>query len=156
MTDKRVKYLIEPTDKKSVYEEQTWTNKLKNGKAVTIKVCNLYRWGEFHITVNEKEKSDLLTKETILLNDYEDYKLQYKCDRGYDFWLDIVDEDIYSDDELNEINILIYKSTGSNDDDDDKLYEYYDEAKMRRNGWDEIECEYALNAPFELKLIENE
>ena len=62
MTDQKQQYLIEPKHKKSVCEEQTWTNTLKNGKSVSVKVGNVYRGGEFHITINEKEKAELLKK----------------------------------------------------------------------------------------------
>lgn len=153
MTDQKQQYLIEPKYKKSVCEEQTWTNTLKNGKSVSVKVGNVYRWGHFHITINESEKADLLKKENVLINDYEDYELISMWDGGCDFWLDIVDEDKYSEEELNEINILLYKSGEEEDDDDD---EFYDEEIMCNNGWDEFECEYTLNAPVELKLIKDE
>lgn len=153
MTDQKQQYLIEPKHKKSVCEEQTWTNTLKNGKSVSVKVGNVYRWGEFHITINETEKAELLKKDIVLINDYEDNELLSMWDGGCDFWVDIVDEDKYSEEELKEINILLYKSAEEENDDDDELY---DEEKMCENGWDEIECEYTLNAPFELKLVKDE
>lgn len=153
MTDQKQKYLIEPKYKKCVYEEQIWRNTLKNGKKVAVKVGNLYRWGHFHITINEAEKADLLAKENVLINDYEDYELLSMWDGGCDFWLDIVDEDKYSEEELNEINMLLYKSGEEEDDDDDEVYE---EEKMCNNGWDEIECEYTLNAPFALSLVKDD
>ena len=153
MTDQKQQYLIETKHKKSVCEEQTWTNTLKSGKKVEVKVGNLYRWGHFHITINEKEKADLLKKENVLINDYEDYELISMWDGGCDFWVDIVDEDKYSEEELNEINILLYKSNEEENDDDDELY---DEEKMFDNGWDETECKYTLNAPFALSLVEDE
>lgn len=152
MTDQKQQYLIEPKHKKSVFEEQTWTNTLKSGKSVTVKVGNLYRWGEFHITINETEKAELLKKDNVLINDYEDYELLSMWDGGCDFWVDIVDEDKYSEEELNEINILLYKS-GEEENNDEELYEDYDEEIMCNNGWNETECEYTLNAPFELKLV---
>lgn len=153
MIDQKQQYLIETKHKKSVCEEQTWTNTLKNGKSVSVKVGNVYRGGEFHITINETEKADLLKKENVLINDYEDYELISMWDGGCDFWVDIVDEEKYSEEELDEINILLYKSNEEENDDDDELY---DEEKMFDNGWDETECEYTLNAPIELKLVDNE
>ena len=153
MIDQKQQYLIETKHKKSVCEEQTWTNTLKNGKSVSVKVGNLYRWGHFHITINETEKADLLKKENVLINDYEDYELLSMWDGGCDFWVDIVDEEKYSEEELDEINILLYKSNEEENDDDDELY---DEEKMFDNGWDETECEYTLNAPFALSLVKDE
>lgn len=156
MTDQKQQYLIEPKYKKSVCEEQTWTNTLKSGKKVAVKVGNVYRWGHFHITINKTEKADILTKDIVLINDYEDYELISMWDGGCDFWLDIVDEDKYSEEEINEINELLYKTAEEEDDDDDELYEDYDEEKMCENGWDETECEYTLNAPFALSLVKDE
>ena len=154
MTDQKHKYLIEPKYKKSACEELTWTNTLKSGKCISVKVGNLYRWAEFHITINKKEKAELLTKETILLNNYDNCEMLSMWDSGCDFWLDIVSEDNYTKKELDEIKILLYKS--SEDDDNDELYEDYDEEKMFTNGWVETKCEYILNAPFILTLDENE
>ena len=158
MVDKKQKYLIEPKYKKSACEELTWTNTLKSGKSVSVKVGNLYRWGEFHITINKKEQAELLTKETILLNNYDDCEMLSMWDGGCDFWLDIVDEDDYTKKELDEIKILLYKSSkdDDNDNDNDELHEDYDEEIMFINGWDETESEYILNAPFILTLAENE
>jgi hypothetical protein len=153
MTDQKQQYLIEPKHKKSVCEEQIWKNTLKNGKSVSVKVGNVYRGGEFHITINKKEQAELLTKKTILLNNYDDCEMLSMWDGGCDFWVDIVDEDKYSEEELNEIKILLYKSSKDDDNDDD---EFYDEEKMFINGWDETECEYILNAPFILTLVEDE
>ena len=153
MTDQKQQYLIEPKYKKSVCEEQIWKNTLKNGKSVSVKVGNVYRGGEFHITINETEKAELLKKDIVLINEYEDYELLSMWDGGCDFWVDIVDEDKYSEEELNEINILLYKSGEEEDDDDDELY---DEEKMFDNGWDEFECEYTLNAPVALSLVKDD
>ena len=156
MTHQKQQYLIEPKYKKSVCEEQTWTNTLKNGKSVSVKVGNVYRWGHFHITINESEKADLLKKENVLINDYEDYELISMWDGGCDFWLDIVDEDTYSEEEINEINILLYKSSEEEKEENDDDDELYDEEKMCENGWDETECKYTLNAPFALSLVKDE
>jgi hypothetical protein len=153
-------YIIEPEYKKSAQEEQIWENKLENGKSVKVKVGNLYRWGTFHIKINESQKEELIKQESILINDYEDYELIEMWDGGCDFWVDIVDEDEYSEEELNEINKLIYNCPEDNcpedaadEDDDDEIY---DEEKMYANNWSEIECEYTLNAPFKLEKIINE
>lgn len=154
MADKKQQYLIGPKYKKSVCEEQIWKNILKSGKSVTVKVGNVYRWGEFYITINEEEKAEILKKDTVIINDYEDYEMISMWDGGCDFWLDIVDEDDYTKEELDQIKLLLYKS--SNDDDDGELYEEYDEEKMFDNQWSEIECEYILTGPVELKLVDNE
>ena len=153
MSETRTRYLIEPELKKSVCEEQIWQNTLGNNKTVNVKVGNLYRWGSFYIDLNDKEKEELKKKENILINDYDNFELLEMWDGGCDFWVDIVDESLYTEQELEEINTLIYNWPKDNcpegeDEDDDG----YDEEKMTTNGWNEIECEYYINAPIKLEI----
>ena len=109
-SEERTRYLIEPEYKKSAYDEQIWNNTLKNGKPVSVKVGNLYRWGSFYIELTDIQKEDLLKKESVLLNDYEEFELIEMWDGGCDFWVDIVDEDDFTEEELKEINALLYSS----------------------------------------------
>ncbi len=148
MSEKRERYLIEPEFKKSACEEQYWSNTLKHGLGVTVKVGNLFRWGSFYININEKEKNELLSKESVLVNEYEDFELIEMLDGGCDFWVNILDEDDYTEKELEEINRLLYKSSECSEDDG------YDEEKMYNNGWLEMDCEYILTAPLKLDKVE--
>jgi hypothetical protein len=151
---KRIRYLIEPEYKKSTYEEQTWTNTLKNSKPVSLKVGNLYRWGSFNIELSEKEKEDIVKKETVLLNDYENFELIEMWDGGCDFWVDIVDEGSFTEEELEEINSLIYSwPVGKCPEDEDEDEDGYDEQKMEFNGWTENDCEYYVNTPIKLEVV---
>ena len=148
----RTRYLIEPEYKKSACEEQIWNNTLKNGKPVSVKVGNVYRWGSFYIELTEREKEELLKKDQVLLNDYEDFELIEMWDGGCDFWVNIVDEDDFTEEELEEINALLYSTEDDADEDD----ECYDETKMEINGWYETDCEYTLSSPYKLdKVVEN-
>ena len=157
MTEERTRYLIEPEYKKSACEEQIWTNTLENEKPVCVKVGNLYRWGSFYIDLNETEKTELLKKDSILLNDYEDFELIEMWDGGCDFWVCIVDEDDFTEEEQDEINSLIYKwKEPPNEEDEDEDDENYDEDKMEANGWIETDCEYTLNGPFKLEKVEDD
>jgi hypothetical protein len=154
MTDSevRTRYLIEPEYKKSACEEQIWNNTLKNGKPVSVKVGNVYRWGSFYIELTEREKEELLKKDQVLLNEYEDFELIEMWDGGCDFWVNIVDEDDFTEEELEEINALLYSTEDDADEDD----ECYDEEKMEINGWYETDCEYTLSSPYKLdKVVEN-
>ena len=154
---KRIRYLIEPEHKKSTYEEQTWTNTLKNSKPVSLKVGNLYRWGSFNIDLSENEKKDIDKKETVLLNDYENFELIEMWDGGCDFWVDIVDEGSFTEEELEEINSLIYSwPVGKCPEDEDEDDDGYDEQKMEFNGWTESDCEYYVNTPVKLEVITEE
>jgi len=151
-SEERTRYLIEPEYKKSACEEQIWNNTLKNGKPVSVKVGNVYRWGSFYIELTEREKEELLKKDQVLLNDYEDFELIEMWDGGCDFWVNIVDEDDFTEEELEEINALLYSTEDDADEDD----ECYDEEKMEINGWYETDCEYTLSSPYKLdKVVEN-
>jgi hypothetical protein len=155
MSNTKIRYLIEPELKKSTYEEQIWTNKLKNNKTVSVKVGNLFRWGSFYIDLDEKEKKELCKKDNILVNDYDNFELIEMWDGGCDFWVDIVDEDNYTEQEIQEINSMIYDwPNGECPDDEDE--EGYDEQKMELNGWYETDCEYYITAPFKLELVTQE
>ena len=159
MSEERTRYLIEPVYKKSACEEQIWRNTLNNEKSVSVKVGNLYRWGSFYIDLDDTEKSELLKKETVLLNEYEDFELIEMWDGGCDFWVEVVDEDNFTEEEKDEINKLIYNWPEKHtDDEDDENYdednENYDEDKMEANGWIEYDCEYILNGPFKLEKVE--
>ena len=155
MSGEIIRYTIEPEYKKSACEEQIWSNTI-NGKTVLVKVGNLYRWGSFYISLNDSQKEDLLKKDSVVINDYEDFELIEMWDGGCDFWVDIVNEDQYSETELEEINKLIYSWPEDNDnyEEDD---ESYDEEKMETNGWIETDCEYTLSSPYKLvKISEND
>jgi len=151
-SEERTRYLIEPEYKKSACEEQIWNNTLKNGKPVSVKVGNLYRWGSFYVELTEREKEELLKKDQVVLNDYEGFELIEMWDGGCDFWVNIVDEDDFTEEELEEINALLY----STEDDEEEDDECYDEEKMEINGWHETDCEYTLSSPYKLdKVVED-
>ena len=158
MTEERTRYLIEPEYKKSACEEQFWKNTLKNDKPVCVKVGNLYRWGSFYIDLNDAEKTELLNKDTVIVNEYENYELIEMWDGGCDFWVEIVDEDDFTEEEQDEINSLLYrwKEPPSDEEEDEDDDENYDEDKMEANGWMETDCEYTLNGPFKLEKVEDD
>lgn len=160
----RIKYIIKPTYKKSALEEQYWTNTLENGKTVTVKVNNVYRWGEFYIDLSDKEKEDILKKEMINLSEYE-HELIEMWDGGCDFWIDVENEEELNEEELEEVESLLYNWKKIDDvkklsiipeedqedyDDDDEGYSY---EKMEHNGWYETECEYVITSTCELNKV---
>lgn len=153
-TESKQSYIIKPIYKKSSMEKQDWENTLSTGKTVIVQVCNLYRWGEFSIELSEKEKEDILKKDDIELDDYDEYELIEMWDGGCDFHIDIVDEEIYTVEEKEEIEKLLYNWNGEvpeYEDDDDEGYSY---EKMEQNGWFESDCHYVLGK-CELSPIED-
>ena len=169
---KRTKYTIKPTYKKCALEEQYWCNSLQSGKFVSVKVNNVYRWGEFYIELTDEEKQELLKKEMVNLSQY-DHELIEMWDGGCDFWIDIVNDEDFSEEELEEIETLLYKWKKDEDEDirvlsiipedevgvseedvedfsDDEGYSY---EKMEHNGWYETECEYVITSSCELEKV---
>jgi hypothetical protein len=164
-------YIITPTHKKSVCEEQSWCNIIKSGKPVTIKVCNVFRSGEFIIKLTDSEKEELLLKDSVDLSHY-DYELIEMWDGGCDFWIDVVDSEQYSEEEANEIDSLLYKwncniidgecssiecsamecSAGDCDTDDEE----YSYDKLEHNGWDEMDCNVILASVCELTQVDDD
>jgi len=136
-------YKIQSIYKKSTCEEQDWVNTLSTGKSVIVKVCNVYRWGEFTIELTDKERDELLEKEEVKLDDYE-HELIEMWDGGCDFWINIIDEKNYTEEEQEEMNDLLYKwkdTVPEYEDEDDEDYSY---EKMEHNGWLEVDCHIIL------------
>ena len=153
-TENKQSYTINPIYKKSALEKQEWVNTLSTGKPVTVEVCNLYRWGTFTIELSGAEKEELLKKDEVELDDY-DHELVEMWDGGCDFYITTINEGIYTEDEKEEIENLLYKWQGEvpeYEDEDDEGYSY---EKMEENGWEEIDCHYILGK-CELKPIEDE
>lgn len=55
MDEIKKKYTITPKLPKSMYDEEVWSNTLKNGKDVNIVIMSIWRWCEFGISLSESE-----------------------------------------------------------------------------------------------------
>ena len=160
---KKTKYIIEPNYKKSTYQTEEWVNKLKNGKQVTIHVTSFYRWGIFEISLTEKEKNEILKKETIEFNDYEEFDMHEMWD-GCDLYVEIQNEESYTKEELKEIKCLIYSNQEDKECESECESEYeseceseceYDECVMYDNGWEEYGTSYGFSTGCVLKPYED-
>ena len=145
-------YEIMADYKKSTYATEHWTNQLSNGKTVTFLVTNVYCWGTFEIELTDTEKEEILKKETIVLNDYG-----VLCQELTDGWLEeeeIQNRDDYTEEELDEIEKLIYWHKDYYDDeyDDDETYDYNEDI-LELNGWDLDDTIYGFDTKCELELI---
>ena len=63
-------YKLSADYKKATYQTEQWNNVLKNGKSVRFEVTTYFRWGDFEIELNEKEKQEILNLDSIILNNY--------------------------------------------------------------------------------------
>ena len=131
-------YIVKPKYKKSSISNEYWTN-IINDKPVTVIVSIQWRWSSFTINLNDEEKEKVEKSEHLLLSDY-DYEF-IETDDGCDRFIDIKDENNYTEGEL----YLIYKSIYEDIDE-----EYYDENYMEDNGWDLSDTTYEISDGVEL------
>ena len=70
-------------------------------------VTNYFRWGTFIINLTNSEKEEILKKDEIVLNDY-DFEFEEMWD-GDSRYVELQDEDKYSEEELKVINQTLTK-----------------------------------------------
>jgi hypothetical protein len=145
-------YHITADYKKRTYQIEHWTKDI-NGKNVTLSVYTYFYWGIFEITLTDKEKEEILKKDSIILNDYNVSceEMDSTCEQ----WEDIENEESYTEEELLKINQFIYRPVEDEDydsDEDDEEYKY-DEDVLRKNGWHMDDTIYGLDTGCELELI---
>ena len=150
--EKTKKYTLTPTYKKSVCDTEYWTRNIDD-KTVTISVNNVYRWGDFTIELTDKDKDELLELDEINLSEYN-YELDSMWDGGCDFWIDIQNEDKFSEEEKEKINNLIYQWQEPIQEDEDEDDDGYSYEKLEHNGWYQTDGEVTIGCKCELKEIE--
>ena len=131
-------YIVKPKYKKSSLSNEYWTN-IINNKSVTIVISIQWRWSSFNINLNDEEKKTVEESEHLLLSDY-DYDF-IETDDGCERFIEIKDENNYTEGELN----LIYESMY-----EDLEEEYFDETYMEENGWDLSDTTYEITGGVEL------
>lgn len=165
--EKVTKYIIEPNYKKSTYQTEEWRNKMENGKEVIIHVTSFYRWGIFEISLTEEEKNEILKKESIEFDDYDEFEMQEMWD-GCDLYIEIQNEEQYTNEEIRKIKCLIYcdqnegceyqnKSESESESESECECEsnnIYDECVMYDNGWEEYDTSYGFSTGCVLKPYE--
>ena len=148
--DKLKTYSLTADYKKCTYQTEQWNNVLSNGKHVRFEVTNYFYWGTFEIDLSDKEKEEILKKDSIILNDYS-----VSCpelDSGCACSDEICNEDSYTEEELLEINRLIYRSIEDEEYDSDEEYSL-DTSVLEQNGWSMDDTIYGMDTGCELELI---
>jgi hypothetical protein len=148
LTEESHIYHIIADYKKSTYQTKHWTKNIC-GKMVTLLVTTYFYWGRWEIELTDKEKEEILKKESIILNDYnvEEAVLNSSCGQ----YEEIENKESYTEEELMEINMLIYTPVDDEDYDSDEEYEY-DEDILRMNGWEINDTIYGFDTGCELTL----
>ena len=70
MSEETLTYKVTPQFKKSTYSIELWDNMICD-KKVILEKTTIWRYGEFNISIYEKEKEELLKKDYIKINDYD-------------------------------------------------------------------------------------
>jgi len=152
-TEKIHTYELTADYKKSTYQTEQWNNVLSNGKHVRFEVTNYFYWGTFEIELTDKEKEEILKKDSIVLNDYS-----VSCnelDSGCDYYDEICNKDSYTEEELKEIHRLLYF-----DENDEESYtsdcDDVNDYVLEQNGWSMDDTIYGIDTGCELELISGE
>ena len=144
-------YKLSADYKKATYQTEQWNNVLKNGKSVRFEITTYFRWGDFEIELNEKEKEEILNLDSIILNDYGCSCIE--LDDGCDRYEEIIDEDKFDEDEKKEIHRLLYYNE-ENDEDYESDTDYcVDEDTLQINGWSMDDTIYGITTGCVLEDI---
>ena len=153
--DKSKEYRLTPEYKKSTYSNECWINTLSNNKKVIYCITTYFRTGNFTITLDNKEKEELMKKDCIVLNDYNSCTEELWF--GVDHYEYIKDEEKYSSDEINEIKKLLYFVNCSDEESDINNYleceDNVDIDNLENNDWYLDETIYGIDGGFILEEI---
>ena len=112
----------------------------------------MFYWGTFEIELTDKEKIEILKKESIILKDYSVSCCQ--LDSGCDLDYEIKNEDKYTEQEIQELKKLIFWNKNYYDDVYDENCEYPIETDiLELNDWDLDDTIYGFDSGCELELI---
>lgn len=152
MSEKTTKmYHLTANYKKSTYQTEQWKNMLSNGKYVTFEITRFFYWGTFEIELTDKEKKEILKKDSIILNDYAGVSVE-SLDSECDYSHDIYNKQGFTPEELKEIHRLVFL-----DPDDKESYDSdcddVDENILQKNGWSMDDTIYGMDTGCELQEL---
>lgn len=140
------KYLLEPVLGKSSYDEELYCKDI-DGQEVYINIVSYYRWSEFEISLDEKEKEEILSQDEIILSNYDiEFISSDSCLRNY---IEIKDEKKYDKKFISKIYENIYGKEDDSENDSfcDSIRE------LEENGWCPCEVTYGLTCKCKLTEI---
>lgn len=144
-------YHLSANYKKSTYQTEQWKNMLSNGKHVTFEITRFFYWGTFEIELTDKEKKEILKKDSIILNDYAGVSVE-SLDSECDYSHDIYNKQGFTPEELKEIHRLVFL-----DPDDKESYDSdcddADENILQKNGWSMDDTIYGMDTGCELQEL---
>jgi hypothetical protein len=140
--------------KKSTYQIEQWSNILSTGKWVCFEVTNYFYWGTFEIELTDRQKKEILKKNSIRLNDYNGVSVE-SLDSGCKYSDEICNIDSFTQEECKEIHRLLYF-----DEDDAESYQNdfddgacVDTDVLEQNGWSIDDTIYGIDTCCQLECI---
>jgi len=144
-------YHLTANYKKSTYQTEQWNNTLSNNKHVRFEITMYFYWGTFEIELTDKQKEEILKKDSIILNDYAGVSIE-SLDDSCDYSDEICNKESFTPEELKEIHRLLYL-----DPDDNESYtsdcDDVNEDILEKNGWSMDDTIYGIDTGCELECI---
>jgi predicted Fe-S protein YdhL (DUF1289 family) len=122
--------------------ENDYFTKYIMGKKVTLIITTIFRWGEFEVNLTDEEKKNIMSKDTICLNDY-DFCFVSNID-GCERIEEIENLESYTEEEKRAIYNDIYE-----DDDNEVLL---NSMELEDNDWELYDTIYEIEGEIELTL----
>ena len=127
-------YSLYPKEDGDIYETEVWSAKLFNGRELILHITTGYSECDICVEFDDDDDSsqkldDLMKKTYITLNDYSAHIRSLSMPHYYD--IKLVDEEHFSEEEIREINKLIY----DDDEHDFRLRDVIDTFDMEDRWW---------------------
>lgn len=144
-------YHLTANYKKSTYQTEQWKNILSNGKHVTFEITRYFYWGTFELELTDKEKKEILKKDSIILNDYAGVSVE-SLDSECDYSHEIYNKQGFTPEELKEIHRLVFLDPDDKESYDSERDEV-DENILQKNGWSMDDTIYGMDTGCELQEL---
>lgn len=112
---------------------------MSNGKNVRFEITNYFYWGTFEIELTDKQKEEILKKDSIILNDYTGVSVEM-LDSGCEYFDEICNKERYTSEELKEIHQMLYLDPDYKD-------------VLEKNDWTMDDTIYGINTGCKLECI---
>jgi len=141
IADEMKTYSVSAESKNSTYTNEYYSNSIC-GKKVVLIITTAWRWGEFTISIYEKDKESILQLNPLIINDHCGEFIS--TENGWQDDVEIQNFDSYSDEE----KLAIYESVF--EDVENKVL--HDSCVLEdENGWELDDTIYEIYCGFELE-----
>jgi len=143
-------YTITPAVKKTSYEIEIYTNKLKDNTIVTIEFIILYRYGSFEIELNHIDFCKLVNNRDYISS--MDYNLNAtELIDGCDMNVFIQNRDCLNEKQMNELLELLKEDNYEGDNTEEDILSNLDTQILDNNGWYHEDTIYEIYNGFNIE-----